>query len=186
MTLFGLIILSIGLGMDAFAVSICKGVTFKKSKLRKSLIVALYMGIFQALMPLIGYFLGISFADKIINIDHWIAFILLLVIGIKMIKEALNKEKEIVNDSVDVKEMLVLAVATSIDALAVGITFSFLNVNLWVAIILIGTITFFLSFIGTKIGNVFGDKYEKKAELIGGLILILLGIKILLEHIGLI
>lgn len=186
MNLFGLIVLSIGLGMDAFAVSICKGVSFKRKNFKKSIIVASYMGIFQALMPVIGYFLGISFADKITSIDHWVAFILLLVIGIKMLKESLNKEKEIVNDSVDIKEMLVLAVATSIDALAVGITFSFLNVNLWIAITLIGTITFILSFIGTKIGNLFGDKYEKKAELVGGLILILLGIKILLEHLKII
>lgn len=185
MSLFGIIILSIGLGMDAFAVSVCKGVSFKKRNLKKTIIVASYMGIFQAIMPVIGYFLGINFADKIVNIDHWIAFILLLVIGIKMIKEALNKEKEIVNDSVDVKEMLVLAVATSIDALAVGITFAFLNVNLGFAVSLIGMITFLLCFVGTNIGSIFGDKYENKAELSGGLILILLGIKIVLEHLQL-
>ena len=185
MSLFGIIILSIGLGMDAFAVSVCKGVSFKKSNLKKSIIVASYMGIFQAIMPVIGYFLGMSFADKITSIDHWLAFALLLVIGIKMIKEALSTEKEVINDKVDFKEMIILAIATSIDALAVGITFAFLNVNLWFAVSLIGMITFLLCFVGTKIGSIFGDKYENKAELVGGLILILLGIKIVLEHLNL-
>ena len=183
MSLFGIIILSIGLGMDAFAVSVCKGVSFKKSNLKKSIIVASYMGIFQAIMPVIGYFLGMSFADKITSIDHWLAFVLLFIIGIKMIKEALSTEKEVINDKVDFKEMIILAIATSIDALAVGITFAFLNVNLWFAVSLIGMITFLLCFVGTKIGSIFGDKYENKAELAGGLILILLGIKIVLEHL---
>lgn len=183
MSLFGIIILSIGLGMDAFAVSVCKGVSFKKSNLKKSIIVASYMGIFQSIMPVIGYFLGMSFADKITSIDHWLAFALLLVIGIKMIKEALSTEKEVINDKVDFKEMIILAIATSIDALAVGITFAFLNVNLWFAVSLIGMITFLLCFVGTKIGSIFGDKYENKAELAGGLILILLGLKIVLEHL---
>ena len=184
MSIFGLIVLSLGLGMDAFAVSVCKGVSFKKSNFKKSLIVALYMGVFQAIMPVIGYFLGISFADKITSIDHWLAFGLLFVIGIKMIKESLGKETEVINDKVDFKEMVVLAIATSIDALAVGITFAFLNVNLWFAIFLIGIVTFLLCFVGTKIGSVFGDKYEKKAEFAGGLILILLGVKIVLEHLN--
>lgn len=183
MSLFGIIILSIGLGMDAFAVSVCKGVSFKKSNLKKSIIVASYMGIFQAIMPVIGYFLGMSFADKITSIDHWLAFALLFVIGIKMIKEALSTEKEVINDKVDFKEMIILAIATSIDALAVGITFAFLNVNLWFAVSLIGMITFLLCFVGTKIGSIFGDKNENKAELAGGLILILLGVKIVLEHL---
>ena len=183
MSLFGIIILSIGLGMDAFAVSVCKGVSFKKSNLKKSIIVASYMGIFQSIMPVIGYFLGMSFADKITSIDHWLAFALLFVIGIKMIKEALSTEKEVINDKVDSKEMIILAIATSIDALAVGITFAFLNVNLWFAVSLIGMITFLLCFVGTKIGSIFGDKYENKAELAGGLILILLGLKIVLEHL---
>lgn len=184
MSLFGIIVLSIGLGMDAFAVSVCKGVSFKKGNLKKSIIVASYMGIFQALMPVIGYFLGISFADKITSIDHWLAFGLLFIIGVKMVKEALSKDVEVVNDNVDFKEMIILAIATSIDALAVGITFAFLNVNLWFSITLIGSITFLLSLIGTKIGNLFGDKYEKKAEFVGGLILILLGLKIVLEHLS--
>jgi putative Mn2+ efflux pump MntP len=184
MSTFGLIVLSIGLGMDAFAVSICKGVSFKKMDWKKSIIIGLYLGIFQAVMPIIGYFLGTSFESKITSIDHWIAFALLGIIGIKMIKESLKKEKEEINDSINFKEMIVLAIATSIDALAVGITFVFLNINLWFAITLIGIITFILSVIGTKIGNVFGDKYEKKAEFAGGLILILLGIKIVLEQLG--
>lgn len=183
MSLFGIIILSIGLGMDAFAVSICKGVSLKKNDLKKSIIVASYMGIFQALMPVIGYFLGMSFADKINSIDHWLTFSLLVIIGIKMIKDSLETEKEIVNDKVDFKEMIILAIATSIDALAVGITFAFLNVNLYIAIGFIGIITFILCFLGTKIGSIFGDKYEDKAELTGGVILILLGIKIVLEHL---
>lgn len=183
MSLFGIIILSIGLGMDAFAVSVCKGVSFKKGNFKKSIIVASYMGIFQTIMPVIGYFLGMSFADKIASIDHWLAFALLFVIGIKMIKEALSTEKEVINDKVDFKEMIILAIATSIDALAVGITFAFLNVNLWFAVSLIGMITFLLCFVGTKIGSIFGDKYENKAELAGGLILILLGVKIVLEHL---
>lgn len=183
MSLFGIIILSIGLGMDAFAVSICKGVSLKKNDLKKSIIVASYMGIFQALMPVIGYFLGMSFADKINSIDHWLTFSLLVIIGIKMIKDSLETEKEIVNDKVDFKEMIILAIATSIDALAVGITFAFLNVNLYIAIGFIGIITFILCFLGTKIGSIFGDKYEDKAELAGGVILILLGIKIVLEHL---
>lgn len=183
MSLFGIIILSIGLGMDAFAVSICKGVSLKKNDLKKSIIVASYMGIFQALMPVIGYFLGMSFADKITSIDHWLTFSLLVIIGIKMIKDSLETEKEIVNDKVDFKEMIILAIATSIDALAVGITFAFLNVNLYIAIGFIGIITFILCFLGTKIGSIFGDKYEDKAELTGGVILILLGIKIVLEHL---
>ena len=183
MSLFGIIILSIGLGMDAFAVSICKGVSLKKNDLKKSITVASYMGIFQALMPVIGYFLGMSFADKITSIDHWLTFSLLVIIGIKMIKDSLETEKEIVNDKVDFKEMIILAIATSIDALAVGITFAFLNVNLYIAIGFIGIITFILCFLGTKIGSIFGDKYEDKAELTGGVILILLGIKIVLEHL---
>ena len=183
MSLFGIIILSIGLGMDAFAVSICKGVSLKKNDLKKSITVASYMGIFQALMPVIGYLLGMSFADKITSIDHWLTFSLLVIIGIKMIKDSLGAEKEIVNDKIDFKEMIILAIATSIDALAVGITFAFLNVNLYIAISFIGIITFILCFLGAKIGSIFGDKYEGKAELTGGIILILLGIKIVLEHL---
>lgn len=184
MGLIELVILSIGLAMDAFAVSICKGLAMQKMKWKNAIIIGAYFGIFQALMPLIGYFLGINFEKAITNVDHWIAFGLLTVMGINMIKEAYSKEKEESNDSIKFKDMLILAIATSIDALAVGITFAFFKVNLVLAITLIGTITFALSVIGTKVGNRFGDKYENKAELVGGIILILLGLKILLEHLG--
>ena len=179
-----LIILSVGLAMDAFAVAICKGLSMSKMSWKKASIIGLYFGGFQALMPLIGYLLGINFQEKITSIDHWIAFVLLGVIGINMIKEAISKDSEKQNDSIKFKDMLILAVATSIDALAVGITFAFLKVNIVLAISLIGIITFIISVAGVKIGNVFGDKYEKKAEFAGGIILILLGTKILLEHLN--
>ena len=181
-----LLLLSIGLAMDAFAVSVCKGISMKKMNWKKAIIIGLYFGGFQALMPTIGYFLGSAFQSLITSIDHWIAFILLGIIGGGMIKEAFEDDKENVNDDVGFKTMIILAIATSIDALAVGITFVFLNVNLILAVSLIGIITFVISVIGTKIGNRFGDKYERKAEMVGGIILIFLGIKILLEHIGII
>ena len=172
--------------MDAFAVSVCKGISMKKMNWKKAIIIGLYFGGFQALMPTIGYFLGSAFQSLITSIDHWIAFILLGIIGGGMIKEAFEDDKENVNDDVGFKTMIILAIATSIDALAVGITFAFLNANLILAVSLIGIITFVISVIGTKIGNRFGDKYERKAEMVGGIILIFLGIKILLEHIGII
>lgn len=183
MGLIELCILSIGLAMDAFAVSVCKGLSMKRMKWKNAIIIGAYFGYFQALMPALGYLLGYNFQDRIYNIDHWIAFILLGVIGINMIKEAISKENDVHNDSVKFKEMIVLAIATSIDALAVGITFAFLNVNLILAISLIGIITFIISVLGVKVGNIFGDKYEKKAEFAGGIILIFLGIKILVEHL---
>ena len=186
MGIIELIVLSIGLGMDAFAVSVCKGISMKKMNWKKACIIGLYFGGFQAIMPVIGYFFGSSFESIITNIDHWIAFILLAIIGAKMIQEAFQKEEEEYNEDISVKTMIVLSIATSIDALAVGITFAFLKVNLLLAITLIGTITFILSVIGTKIGNRFGDKYKSKAELAGGIILIIIGLKILLEHIGII
>lgn len=186
MGIIELILLSIGLGMDAFAVSVCKGISMKKMNWKKACIIGLYFGGFQAIMPVIGYFFGSSFESIITNIDHWIAFILLAIIGAKMIQEAFQKEEEEYNEDISVKTMIVLSIATSIDALAVGITFAFLKVNLLLAITLIGTITFILSVIGTKIGNRFGDKYKSKAELAGGTILIIIGLKILLEHIGII
>lgn len=181
-----LIILSIGLAMDACAVSICKGISFKKMEWKKAIIIGLWFGAFQALMPLIGYMLGSTFEEVVKNIDHWLAFILLLGIGANMIKEAFSKDTEDENDDISAKSMFVLAVATSIDALAVGITFAFFKVNILLAITLIGITTFILSVIGTKIGNKFGNKYKSKAEIAGGIILILLGIKILLEHMGVI
>lgn len=181
-----LLVLSVGLAMDAFAVSVCKGISMKKMNWKKAIIIGLYFGGFQALMPTIGYFLGAAFQSLITSIDHWIAFILLGIIGGGMIKESFGDDEENRNDDVSFKTMIVLAIATSIDALAIGITFAFLNVNLVLAISLIGIITFILSVFGTKIGNRFGDKYEKKAEFLGGVILVLLGIKILLEHLGVI
>mgnify|MGYP006074777463 FL=1 len=184
MGLLVLFILAVGLSMDAFAVSVCKGLAMPKITLKKTLIVGIWFGGFQALMPALGYLLGVQFRDKITAIDHWIAFILLGLIGANMIKEACSGECEQENDSLDFRTMFLLAVATSIDALAVGITFAFLNVHLLWAVSFIGVTTFTLSAIGVKIGNIFGTRYKSKAELAGGIILIVLGCKILLEHLG--
>jgi putative Mn2+ efflux pump MntP len=169
--------------MDAFAVSICKGLAMQKLSWRKAFIIGLWFGGFQALMPTIGYLLGSRFEKYVTAIDHWIAFVLLVLIGANMIKEALSKEEEESNDSVDVKTMFLLAVATSIDALAVGVTYAFLQVQIIPAVTFIGLTTFSLSIVGVKIGNVFGLKYKSKAEICGGVILILMGIKILIEHL---
>ncbi|MGB8455865.1 MAG: manganese efflux pump MntP family protein [Anaerocolumna sp.] len=189
MNLFELLILAIGLSMDAFAVAVCKGLSFRKITVKHLLTVGLYFGIFQAGMPLIGYFLGIQFSDKITSIDHWIAFVLLGVIGIHMIREALSKDEEACcGDEKDAllsfKNMVILAIATSIDALAVGITFAFLKVDIIPAVSFIGLVTFTLSVIGVLIGNIFGARFKSKAELTGGIILVCLGIKILLQHLG--
>ena len=178
-----LFLMGVGLSMDAFAVSICKGLGMRKVNKKQALVIGLFFGGFQALMPFVGWLLGSQFEKYITSIDHWIAFILLGIIGGKMIKDSFATESENCNDDVSFKTMFVLAVATSIDALAVGITFAFLNVNVILAVSLIGIITFCLSVIGTKIGSQFGDTYERKAELVGGCILILLGTKILLEHL---
>ena len=187
MGLIELIILSVGLAMDAFAVAICKGLGMKKVTLKKAGIVGAYFGVFQAVMPLIGYLVGFRFQDKIKAVDHWIAFILLVVIGINMVKESLSKdEEEIEEDDLGFKSMIMLSIATSIDALAVGITFAFLKVSIIPAITLIGIITLVISMSGVKIGNIFGDKFKSKAELLGGVILICIGLKILLEHTGII
>lgn len=184
MGLLELFILAVGLSMDAFAVSVCKGLAMPKITLRRTFIVGAWFGGFQALMPAVGYVLGVQFRDKITAVDHWIAFLLLGVIGANMIKEALSGECENESDSLDVRTMFLLAVATSIDALAVGITFAFLKVHIIAAVSFIGVTTFVISAAGVKIGNVFGTKYKSKAELAGGIILILLGLKILLEHLG--
>ena len=186
MSLFEIIVIGIGLAMDAFAVSVCKGLSMKKMNWKNAIIIALYFGLFQALMPIIGYFLGSAFEDVVKNVDHWIALILLFAIGLNMIKESRDDELDKRNDKVNFKTMIVLAIATSIDALAVGITFAFFEVNLLLSILLIGVITFILSIIGVKIGNKFGDKFQNKAELAGGIILILIGLKILFEHLGII
>ena len=186
MDLLTLLTLAVGLAMDAFAVSICKGLAMREKVLKKGIIVGLWFGGFQALMPTIGFFLGTQFKDQITSIDHWIAFVLLGLIGINMVKEALSKDEEQADDSIAVKEMFMLAVATSIDALAVGITFVFLNVHIVSAASMIGVCTFLISFAGVKIGNIFGTKYKSKAELAGGIILILLGFKILFENLHII
>ena len=179
-----LLLTAIGLSMDAIAVSVCKGLGMRKMRYDQALVNGMYIGVFQALMPLLGWLLGTSFSRYIQAFDHWIAFVLLGIIGINMIKESREDEDEELNASFDVKTMLALAVATSIDALAVGVTFAFLHVNIVWAVTFIGCTTFILSAIGVKVGNVFGMKYKSKAEFVGGLILILMGIKILLEHLG--
>ena len=184
MNLFSLFAIAVGLSMDAFAVSVCKGLAMRRLSLKNTVIIGLSFGGFQALMPLLGYFLGSQFQRYITSIDHWIAFALLALIGISMIREALSKEEESINDSVDFRNMLVLAVATSIDALAVGITFAFLDVSIVPAVSFIGIITFTLSMAGVKVGNLFGMRYKSRAELAGGIILICIGLEILLEHLG--
>ncbi len=184
MKLFELFLIALGLSMDAFAVAICKGLSVQKLQVKHMVLVGAYFGVFQAVMPLIGYFLGSQFQSYIVSVDHWIAFVLLAIIGLSMIREAVSKDEEEVNASFDVKTMVLLAVATSIDALAVGVTFAFLNVDIVPAVSFIGIITFVLSMIGVKIGNVFGARFKSKAEIFGGIVLILIGGKILLEHLG--
>ena len=169
--------------MDAFAVSVCKGLGVKEVRAKHAMCCGLWFGGFQALMPFLGYILGTAFESYITKIDHWIAFVLLGFIGVNMIREAFSKEEEETDASFGVKTMLLMAIATSIDALAVGITFAFLGVNIWLAVTLIGCTTFVFSAAGVKIGNVFGNKYKAKAELAGGLILIAIGCKILIEHL---
>ena len=183
MSIIELFILALGLSMDAFAVSICKGLSVPKLQVKHCLICGVYFGGFQALMPTIGWLLGIRFQSLITNIDHWIAFVLLAVIGANMIKESISKEEECPDASFGLKTMLTLAVATSIDALAVGVTFAFLDVTIGPAVLLIGATTFVCSAVGVKIGNVFGNRFEAKAEFLGGLVLIVIGLKILIEHL---
>lgn len=185
MGLLELFILAVGLSMDAFAVSICKGLSVRTLRPKHNLIAGLYFGGFQAGMPLIGYLLGTQFESLITSVDHWIAFVLLGIIGANMIKESFGEPDEL-DDSFSFRTMLPLAIATSIDALAVGVTFAFLKVDIIPAITFIGLTTFVLSAIGVKIGNVFGAKFKSKAELAGGCVLILMGLKILLEHLGII
>ena len=190
MGLGGLLLLALGVSMDAFAVSICKGLAMQRATAKEGLVCGLWFGGFQALMPTIGFFLGTLFAEAIQAVDHWVAFILLAIIGINMLKEALEKGCdccccEEANGDLSVKTMFVLAIATSIDALAVGISLAMVgDVNIFLAAVLIGAFTCGMSAMGVKIGNVFGTRYEKKAQLAGGVILILLGLNILLEHLG--
>lgn len=184
MSLAELFIIAVGLSMDAFAVSVCKGLSVQKMKLSHALTCGVYFGGFQGLMPFIGYLLGSQFEEMIVSIDHWVAFVLLGIIGFNMIKESREDDAEELDSSFGVKAMIPLAIATSIDALAVGVTFAFLRVNIFWAVTFIGVVTFTLSSIGVKVGNVFGMRYKSKAEFAGGLILILMGTKILLEHLG--
>lgn len=186
MDLFTLFLLAVGLSMDAFAVAICKGLAMKKITFQQAGIVGLWFGGFQALMPALGFLLGTGFAEAVNVVADWIAFVLLVLIGGNMIKEALSGEEEEPDASLSFKNMLLLAIATSIDAFAVGVSFAFMEIGGLIvpAVLFIGVITFILSMAGVKVGNVFGTKYKAKAELAGGMILILLGIKILLEHFG--
>jgi len=180
-----LLIIAIGLSMDAFAVAICKGLSMQKMSYKNAIITGFFFGGFQALMPFVGYLLGTQFKAYITSIDHWIAFVLLSIIGINMIRES-RSEYEKLDDSFSLKNMTVLSLATSIDALAIGVTFAFLQVEIIFAISMIGITTFILSFIGVKIGNVFGTRFKSKAEFAGGIVLIAMGIKILLEHLKII
>lgn len=182
MSLWELFVIAVGLSMDAFAVSVCKGLSVQKVKPKHYLIVAAYFGGFQALMPLLGYLLGVRFEVMVANVDQWIAFVLLGLIGANMVRESRAGEEKL-DDSFTVSTMLLLAVATSIDALAIGVTFAFLGVNIVEAIILIGITTGIISGVGLKIGNVFGSRYKSKAEMAGGIVLILMGIKILVQHL---
>lgn len=188
MSIFEILILGVGLSMDAFAVSVCKGLSTGKTNKKGMLLCGIWFGGFQALMPLVGFFIGSLFSNSIVSLDHWVAFILLSLIGINMLKDAFLEEKDCCNEKnadFSVKTMFTMAVATSIDALAVGISLAMAgNVNIWAAVLSIGITTFILSSAGVKIGSVFGDKFGKKAQLAGGIILIFLGIKILIEHLG--
>ena len=190
MRIYEAVLLAVSLSMDAFAVALCKGLAIKKIDLKKCLIVGLWFGSFQALMPLAGYFLGSTFADKITSVSHWIAFILLAIIGGNMIKESFEKDEKPLDASLGFKTMIIMAIATSIDALAAGVSLSFTRFNppwfVYITFLLIGAITLTLSAVGVKIGNIFGTKFKSKAELAGGIILILLGVKILLEGLGII
>ena len=188
MSLIEILLLGVGLAMDAFAVSICKGLAMNKVNMKQCFLIALFFGGFQALMPVLGWFLGSTFAEKIKAIDHWIAFILLSYIGIKMISDAIKEWKEEtkveqMDPPLDIKELFLLAIATSIDALAVGITFSFLDVVIGLAAGIIGVVTFVISGAGVFVGNIFGEKYKSKAQITGGLILVLLGVRILVTHL---
>ncbi len=191
MGLVELLLISVGLAMDAFAVAVCKGLNMRKINYRHALIIALFFGGFQALMPFIGWLVGTRFASYIDKYDHYVAFVLLAFIGVKMIIDALRGEEECKDcndaDKLDIKELLVLAVATSIDALAVGVTFALLpELNIVWSVAIIGVITFLISALGVVIGNRFGSKYQQKAELAGGIILVLIGVKFLLEGLGVI
>lgn len=181
-----LFLVAVGLSMDACAVSICKGLGMRKLNIKQAIVIALFFGVFQALMPVLGWFLGVQFQEYIVSVDHWIAFVLLAFIGGKMLWDAFHESDDACtceDRKLDIKELFMLAIATSIDALAVGITFAFLQVDIVPAVILIGVTTFILSLVGVVVGNKFGARYEKPATIVGGIVLILIGLKILLEHL---
>ena len=184
MEFWDILLIAFGLAMDAFAVSVCKGLTLPRRDLKSTLIIAGYFGVFQAVMPLIGFAVGRQFSAFVASVDHWIAFILLVLIGGMMIRESFQREEESMTADVSVRIMLPLAVATSIDALVTGVTFAFLSVNIWFSVLLIGAVTFSLSCAGVLLGHIVGAKLEKRAQLLGGIVLIMIGIKILLEHLS--
>ena len=185
MNLISVFLIGVGLSMDAFAAAICKGLSIRKNFLEKSFVIALFFGVFQAAMPYIGYLLGSIFAEKLQAVDHWIAFVLLSIIGVNMIRESRDKTCTIEEDRLDLKNLFMLAIATSIDALAVGVSFAFLKIKISLAVFVIGLTTFVISFFGVRIGRAFGIALKDKAQVAGGLILIFLGLKILVEHLGL-
>ena len=185
MNLISVFLIGVGLSMDAFAAAICKGLSIRKNFLEKSFVIALFFGVFQAVMPYIGYLLGSIFAEKLQAVDHWIAFVLLSIIGVNMIRESRDKTCTIQEDRLDLKNLFMLAIATSIDALAVGVSFAFLKIKISLAVFVIGLTTFVISFFGVRIGRTFGIALKDKAQVTGGLILIFLGLKILVEHLGL-
>ena len=186
MSLLELFLIAVGLSMDAFAVSICKGLSLSKTNVKHMCIAGLWFGGFQALMPAIGYFCGSFFADFVTSVSHWIAFALLASIGGNMLKESFDRDEENCDSSMSAKTMFLLAVATSIDALAVGVSFAFMHVDIVWAVLFIGTITFILSAVGIKVGSIFGSKYKSKAEFAGGVVLVIIGMKILLEGLGIV
>lgn len=183
MTFLEILAIAVGVSMDAFAVSVCKGLSVRTLRPKHSLSVGLWFGSFQALMPLIGYFVGIYFSDLLTSVDHWIAFVLMAIIGVNMVMEARSDEQDDICPDFSFRTMLALAIATSIDALAVGVSFAFLNVDIWLSVLLIGVTTCLFSMVGVKIGNAFGSRFKSTAELLGGIILIFMGVKILVEHI---
>ena len=185
MNLISVFFIGVGLSMDAFAAAICKGLSIRKNFLEKSFVIALFFGVFQAAMPYIGYLLGSIFAEKLQAVDHWIAFVLLSIIGVNMIRESRDKTCTIEEDRLDLKNLFMLAIATSIDALAVGVSFAFLKIKISLAVFVIGLTTSVISFFGVRIGRAFGIALKDKAQVAGGLILIFLGLKILVEHLGL-
>ena len=189
MSILEILLLGVGLAMDAFAVSVCKGLAMRKVNIKQTAVIALFFGGFQALMPLLGYFLGSTFAAHVKQVDHWIAFILLAYIGGKMIADAIREMKEVpevdeLDPPLNIPELFIMAIATSIDALAVGVTFSFMEVNIFLAVSVIGIVTFVLSAIAVFIGNIFGVRFRTIAQVAGGAILVLLGTRILLTHLG--